>query len=121
MLTNFKEQPSKLEEGGVTIPRKIPKKTRNPEKDLKKTEKDFIFNRIMFICYYSPIVYISMCSKHVFASIFYVYYGNTAYSSLVCGVPDLLSFGTDAPPGELKTQYIILTSKHAEYIFKHIK
>ena len=86
---------------GVTIPRKRPKKTRNPEKDLKKTEKDFIFNRILFICYYNPIVYISMCSENVFASIFYVNYRNTAYSSLVCCVPDLLSFGTDAPPGEL--------------------
>ena len=60
----------------------------------------------MFICYSNPIVYISMCSKHVFASIFYVNYRNTAYSSLVCGVPDLLSFGTDAPPGELKTRYM---------------
>ena len=91
----------KLTVTGVTIPRKRPKKTRNPEKDLKKTEKDFIFNRILFICYYNPIVYISMCSKNVYASIFYVNYRNTANSSLVCCVPDLLSFGTDAPPGEL--------------------
>ena len=50
---------------GVTIPRK---RLETP----KKTEKDFIFNRIMFICYYNPIVYMSMFSKHVFASIFYV-------------------------------------------------
>ena len=42
-----------------------------------------------------------MCSKNVLASIFYVNYRNTAYSSLVCCVPDSLSFGTDAPPGEL--------------------
>ena len=48
---------------GVTIPRKRPKKTRNPEKDLKKTEKDFIFNRILFICYYNPILYISMLGQ----------------------------------------------------------
>ena len=60
----------------------------------------------MFICYYNPIVYISMCFKHVFASIFYVNYCNTAYSSLVCRVSDLLLFGTDAPPGELKTRYM---------------
>ena len=86
---------------GVTIPRKRPKKTRNPEEDLKKTEKDFIFNRILFICYYNLILYISMCSKHVFASLFYVNDRNTAYSSLVCSVPVLLSFGTNAPPGEL--------------------
>ena len=88
---------------GVTIPRKRPKKTRNPEKDLKKTEKDFIFNRTLFIYYYNLILYISMCSKHVFASLFYVNDRNTAYSrpSLVCSVPVLLSFGTNAPPGEL--------------------
>ena len=84
-----------------------PKKTRNPEKDLKKIEKDFIFNRILFICYYNPILYISMCSKHVFASIFYVNYHNTAYRSLVCSVPGLLSFGTNAPPGELKIIYLL--------------
>ena len=36
-----------------------------------------------------------MCSKHVFASLFYVNDRNTVYSSLV------LSFGTNAPPGEL--------------------
>ena len=40
-----------------------PKKTRNLEKDLKKTEKDFIFNRILFICYYNPILYISMLGQ----------------------------------------------------------
>ena len=73
-----------------------PKKTRNPE-------KDFIFNRILFktVCYYNPILYVSMCSKHVSASMFYVNYCNTAYSSLVCSVPDLLSFCTNAPPGKL--------------------
>ena len=48
-----------------------------------------------------------MCSKHVFASIFYVNYRNTAYSSLVCTVPDLLSFGTSAPPGELNIIYLL--------------
>ena len=42
-----------------------------------------------------------MCPKHVFASLFYVNDRNTAYSSLVCSVPVLLSFGTNAPPGEL--------------------
>ena len=43
-----------------------------------------------------------MCPKHVFASLFYVYNDrNTAYSSLVCSVPVVLSFGTNAPPGEL--------------------
>ena len=88
---------------GVTIPRK---KTRNHEKDPGKTEKDFIFNRILFICYSNPILYISMCSKHVFASIFYVNYRNTAYSSLECSVPDLLSLGTSAPPGELNIIYL---------------
>ena len=51
--------------------------------------------------YYNPILYISMCSKHVFASLFYVNDRNTAYSSLVCNVPVLLSFGTNAPPDEL--------------------
>ena len=51
----------------------------------------------MLICYYNPILYISMCSKHVFASLFYVNDRNTVYSSLVCSVP----FGTNAPPGEL--------------------
>ena len=85
----------------MTIPRKRPKKTRNPEKDLKKTEKDLIFNRILFICYYNLILYISMCSKHVFANLFYVNDRNTAYSSLVCSAPVLLSFCTNAPPGEL--------------------
>ena len=42
-----------------------------------------------------------MCPKHVFASLFYVNDRNTAYSSLVCSVSVLLSFGTNAPPGEL--------------------
>ena len=63
--------------------------------------KDFIFNQILFICYYNPILYISMCSKHVFASLFYVNDHNTAFSRLVCSVPIFLSFGTNAPPGEL--------------------
>ena len=42
-----------------------------------------------------------MCSKHVFASLFYVNDRNTGYSSLVCSVSVSLSFGTNAPPGEL--------------------
>ena len=42
-----------------------------------------------------------MCSKHVSASLFYVNDRNTVYSSLVCSVPVFLSFGTNAPPGEL--------------------
>ena len=42
-----------------------------------------------------------MCSKHVFASLFYVNDRITVYSSLVCSVPVFLSFGTNALPGEL--------------------
>ena len=53
-----------------------PKKTRNPEKEPKKTLFSTKFN---FICYYNPILYISLCSKHVFASLFYVNDRNTAY------------------------------------------
>ena len=78
-----------------------PEKDRKRLETPKKTRKRLYFNQIMFICYYNPILYISMCSKHVFASLFYVNDRNTVYSSLVCSVPVFLSFGTNAPPGEL--------------------
>ena len=38
-----------------------PKKTRNPEKDQKKTEKDFIFNRILYYMILYPIWYYCIC------------------------------------------------------------
>ena len=46
---------------GASIPRKRPKKTRNPEKDPKKTEKDFIFNRILYYMILYPIWYYCLC------------------------------------------------------------
>ena len=42
-------------ESGASIPRKRPKKTRKPEKVQKKTEKDFIFNRISYYMILYPI------------------------------------------------------------------
>ena len=83
---------------GVTIPRKRPKKTRNPEKDPKKTLFSTKFCLYVTIILFYILVVFQTCN---FASLFYVNDRNTAYSSLVCSVPVSLSFGTNAPPGEL--------------------
>ena len=51
---------------GASIPRKRPKKTRNPEKDQKKTEKDFIFNRIFVL--YDTISHLILLFKPKYVS-----------------------------------------------------